>query len=113
MTPAEAGIAQCWKLLFITRIKSVRFVFLELLRTGKKDHSELRFKGRPEDASTRKHSPIRGPHTYLLTITHMYSCMNLRDKKGSYHASVHFCTSDDELSDTQTGRRGLETCVGG
>lgn len=30
MTPAGAGIAQWWKLLFITRIKSVRFVFLML-----------------------------------------------------------------------------------
>lgn len=81
----------------------------------------LRFKGRPEDASTRKHSKT---FTYSWTThisegitinnhTHVLIYDNIRDKKGSYHASVHFCMSDDELSDTQTGRRGLETCVGG
>lgn len=32
-------------------------------------------------------------------------------KKGSFHISVHFCTSDEQLSDAHTVCRGLETCV--
>lgn len=94
MTPAGARIAQWWKLLFITRIKPVRFVFLTLAFYSfdsqchpfkkalcpqikkKKDRpfwtndsqtcQNLWFKGRPDDASTR-HSKT---FTYLWT-THI------------------------------------------
>lgn len=95
MTPAGARIAQWWKLLFITRIKPVRFVFLTLafysfdsqwypfkkalcpqIKKRKTDHSELmihklvRICGLKEGLTMQvqdiqKHSHICGPHTYL------------------------------------------------